>query len=46
MNLLTQASDGWYWKWLAKWKKKSKIMAAERDDKILSKIEVCMGHKS
>ena len=34
---MLQASDGWYWKWLAKWKKKSKIMETEKEDNILSK---------
>ena len=37
---MLQASDGWYWKWLAKWKKKSKIMETENEDNILSKKEV------
>ena len=23
--LITQASDGWYWKWLSKWKRKCEL---------------------
>ena len=34
---MLQASDGWYWKWLAKWKKKSKMMALENENSSSSK---------
>ena len=43
---ILQASDGWYWKWLSKWKKRSKshdqdrLIGAETDDCLSIATEV------